>query len=265
MKTTVSAVFKISDGFLKKPVSASAVVFYLDGERKKPLYKDGGYFVFTDLPPGKALFKICSPFYCERLIQAELPPADGPYMMFYLILSPSPRYPFCREATTISGVLQVMGKPMPDAKAYLFTEPDPKSAVKTAQDDIKPGLDRIKLFASVTGAEITVPSVWYIQDKKAENREICMITSKNTDGTCQLEKGLRFSHTRGTALAETIELQTGYDGSFFIMLPPDQCKNRQIYLLLPDSQILPLELTAGRNNDIGMIESGRKTLRKGGG
>ena len=52
IRLQASAVLAVRDGYTGRPVTASAVQCFLDGQRVLPQYRQGGYLVFLNLPDG---------------------------------------------------------------------------------------------------------------------------------------------------------------------------------------------------------------------
>jgi hypothetical protein len=253
VQTIVSVVFKIFDRFNKKPVSASSVLFTVGGENRKPVYKTGGYFVFTDLACGNTSFELHSPVYESRHIEVDVPQRDSEYKMVYLMLNPSSSYPFGSAVTTISGLVNIAKEPLSNQPFYLLTGKE--MTIKIAQDDACEGNDSLKLFASSGHGGMSVPGTFLIQDKNQKNQEFCTIT--DSENEYHLSDKLLHSHPRGTPLVETVEYSTNMDGKFTAVLPASYSVQSKIELIFPHkgrNKSVTLDIRPQKVNDFGVIE-----------
>jgi len=112
MEIYISVIFKISDQLRKRPVGAHDVMFYVNGQMKKPLYKPGGYFIFTDMEAGHTVFDLSSPIYQAESIGIDVPARGKGYVMRHIMLNPSEKYPFGGKITVLSGRLLRDGVPL---------------------------------------------------------------------------------------------------------------------------------------------------------
>lgn len=219
MTTYISVIFNIVDRFRKRALLAPEASILMNGRRLKPLYKPGGYFVFTDLEPGEACFEIASPIFQKESVDIDIPmPGEG-YIMNHLMLNPSRLYPFGGPATTVSGRLMKGKMPLPGQKFHIIPG-DGGEVLKIAEDKAEEGNCSIKLFATVPGRQLSIPGRYLIKNKDDAKKEFCLITQNaDKDGMYALEKELLYSHPRATPLVEVIECITQEDGSFYTALP----------------------------------------------
>ncbi|MDD2421591.1 MAG: hypothetical protein PHU78_05585 [Heliobacteriaceae bacterium] len=173
-------------------------------------------------------FEVGSPAFQKEIVKANIPAAGKGYVMSHLLLNPSQIYPFGGDVTTVTG--KITRKKLPCANQHFYIIPSHGGEVmKVAEDKAEAGNNHLKLFAAVPEAQLTFPGKYLIKDKDEAKREVCLITQGGVkDGMYPLEKGLKFSHLRATALVEVIEYTTSDDGSFFFALP--DLKNGRVSL-----------------------------------
>ena len=219
MNTYISIIFKISDRFRKRILLAPEVSFFLNNRRMKPLYKPGGYFIFTDLPSGRASFEIAAPIFRTEKVIADIPEAGNGYIINHLMMNPSRKYPFGGPVTTVSGRITTSKGPFAEQKFHMMLG-DGGEVMRIAEDKAEAGNCLLKLFAAVPERQLSIPGNYMIKDKEEAKREFCLITqSADKDGIYPLEKEMAYSHLRATPLVEVIECATSSDGSFFTALP----------------------------------------------
>lgn len=257
MQRVVSAVLKITDQFTRRPVSAHPFRFAVDEELFKPIYKPGGYFVFTDLSHGIHKITMESQIYENRTINVVVSENAAEYEMLHFMLNPSPAYPFNITVTSICGCLCDNEKPLSNQPFCLLTG---KEAIKIAQDDADAGCGLLKLFVATAHGRLSVPSLLFIQDKKQEQQEFCVLTSRDENTRAyKLEQKLRFSHIRGTLLLEAIEYRTDLSGNFFAAFTMPPIKEASIDFILPQdgkNKIFSVHVVSGKMNNVGMIRIG---------
>jgi hypothetical protein len=218
MEFYISAIFKVSDQLKKRPVGAHDVIFCVNGRRKNPLYKPGGYFIFTDLEAGHTIFELSSPIFQGESVGIDVPVRGNGYVMRHIMLNPSAKYPFGGKITVLSGRLLRDGIPLSKEQFHIVPA-DGGETMKIAQDNVEPGSRRLKLFAVVPERKIIIPGKYMIKDKAETKREFCLITTgADKDGIYSLENGIMFAHQRATPLVSVIECTTAEDGTFFIAI-----------------------------------------------
>lgn len=262
METHISMIFKIMDRFRKRPLLAVEAGIYINGHRQRPLYKPGGYFIFTDLNPGETCFQILAPAFQQEVLTVLIPAPGKGYLHSHLLLNPSPAYPFGSEVTTVKGRLWREQRPYAYEHFYLIPGAGGE-VMKVAEDKGEAGNTRLRLFAAVPERQLSFPGKYLLKDKDKGKGEVCLITRKDSQkGMFLLEKELQFSHVRGTPLVEVIECRTEDDGSFFAALPG--LKHEKLTLSLPgkgwDEKNMTqggaktMEIHGGQANDLGDIQ-----------
>jgi len=258
VNTYISIIFKIMDHFRKRTLLAPEVSIYLNNQRIKPLYKPGGYFIFTDLPSGRASFEIVSPIFRTKKVVADILEAGNGYIMNHLMMSPSRKYPFGGPVTTVSGTITMGGVPFTEQQFHIIPG-DGGEVMKIAEDKAEAGNNLLKLFVAVPGRQLSIPGKFMIKDKEEAKREFCLITQNaDQDGRYPLEKGMAYSHLRATPLVEVIECATSLDGSFFTALPDLKERKASLDVLVQEtagnSIRRTFEIEAYKENNLADIE-----------
>lgn len=262
METHISMIFKIMDRFRKRPLLAAEAGIYINGHRQRPLYKAGGYFIFTDLAPGETSFQIIAPAFQQEALVALIPAPGKGYLHSHLLLNPAPAYPFGREVTTVRGRLWQDQRPYAHEHFYLIPG-EGGEVMKVAEDKGEAGNTRLRLFAAVPERQLSFPGKYLIKDKDKGKGEVCLIIRKDSrEGIFLLEKELQFSHVRGTPLVEVIECRTEEDGSFFAALPELKQETLTLSLLgkgpdeknMTQNSVKTMAIHGGQANDLGDIQ-----------
>lgn len=190
IRRCVSAVFLLRDGFSGRPLASGAQVrCTLDGVPVRPLWKDGGYLVFTDLPPGEHTLTVQRPFY--RLEQRSFPVRPGEMWEDTVHLKPGTGYPFPAESAALE--LTVTEGRNPSAWPVWLGMSGP-AALKLAQDDGEG--TAIRLFCR-NAALLPVPGYFLIPEKSGG--ELIHLRSLLGESG-ELETPLEHRHPRGSEL-----------------------------------------------------------------
>lgn len=254
MEINVSAVFKITDRFKNRPLGASGIIFSVNGEHVRPLYKPEGCFVFTNLPSGPARFALDSAMF-EPWTQDIDIPAPGGYSVCHVMLNPSPAYPFGGPVTILRGSLCDGAQTLKNHLFYITS--DSGSDIKIAQDDAGTQSKALRLFTQKGSGGLRLPGRFLI-DGKGGRQEICFITEKNYDQDAyELQEKLLGSHPRGTRLLEACEFRTNGDGAFFAAFPCRENGKAVLSVLVPVKgkiKTKQIEVLTGKENNGGTID-----------
>jgi len=260
MEINVSVIFQIIDRFKKRPLLASEATIFVNNRLLRPIYKPGGYFVFTNLEPGMTSFEIVSPFFQKEKVEMEIPQPGKGYLLRHMLLNPGKLYSFESSATLVSG--RIITKNTPFAEKLFYMYPCKGGEIlKIAEDNAVAGNSNIKLFAIVPDRYLSIPGMYIIMDKDKAKKEVCLITrGKDKDGIFSLESGLKFSHSRGTPLVGAIECKTSSEGEFFTVVPvwgkENEKVNIDIFTNSEDDKSIKktIEIEIGKKNNLGDIE-----------
>lgn len=259
MYTCISVIFKITDSYKKRPLSAHEAVFRAQGMILKPLFKPGGYFVFTDMTAGKTCFEIASHFFQQETIAIDVPEAGNGYVLKHIMLNPSRKYPFGGNATIAAGTLLHNGVPLKVKQFYIVHGSEGGELMKIARDRTQPGDNSLKLFVTVPERRLSIPGKYLINDREETKRELCLITNgSDRDGLYPLERPILYEHPRGTPLTGVTECSTTSDGSFFTVLSGLSGEKNSIEVIIPGDGKRKgksvLEITTNKENNFGKVE-----------
>ncbi len=258
METHISVIFQIVDRLRRRPLLAPEVRILANGQPVRPLYKSGGYFIFTDMAAGEACFEIISPVFQKEAVSVSIPEPGSGYILRHLLMNPSTAYPFESSVTTIAG--RLLTKKIPLAAHQFHVIPgDGGEVMKIAEDKAEAGNCRIKLFITVPERQLYFPGLYIIKDREEAKREVCLITGRgDQEGTFTLEKGMKYSHARGTSLVGVIECTTNSDGKFFTALQDLKAGKADLDFLIRTeggrSIKKTVEIETNRRNNLADIE-----------
>ena len=196
----VSLVCCVRDGLTGKEMDPSALICAVDGVRRRPAGKEGGYIVFTDLPKGPHRLSVRCHGYQEEWIAFE---ADELTHEIDVTMKPGAGYPF-RQAVTLLR-LTVLEEKRP-AGGRLFWLAAAGQEMKIAQTKAEAGDRELRIYCK--GA--AMPGAYLIED--AGNSEIVFL--RGTEGeNAVLAEPLGSGHGRGKRLLPAQSYHTGEDGT----------------------------------------------------
>ena len=211
----VSLVLMFIDDYTSMPVKGSNIVPTLAEVIKKPIKKNDGCFVFTDICGEFFNLNIKSSHYFEENIKLDMKNLDIKEPIVYLRLKPSPNYPFNNEDTIVRLMLSnSKTKKISAAKINAIITSPELSKVKIIQDKIEKGIN-IPNFHSIAGI-LTIGEELYIHDGKKE--EYCRINKivDYENKLFELENPLKYQHTRGVLLMPVVRTYTDFKGETVI-------------------------------------------------
>jgi len=255
MYIKLSAVLQLFDGYRRRPLRALEASFLVNRNPVRPVYKQGGYFVFPDLFPGPVRIDILSPLFLPETVEVNISEEAGRYSVACKVLSPGRAYPFGGAPTVLRGRFIKNGMPA-DLERVLFFVPEGRELLKVAQDDLNAGDREIKLFSSQQTWRLPLPGKFLIIDKDKNKREECFITGVcDEKGAYPLDEPLKYAHTRTTPLIELIEFHTAFDGTFFLAIPERHDTARQVELEMPSvGKSWQSAIMHSKETDMGIIE-----------
>lgn len=203
MKIHVSVIFKVIDGYKKLPVSRQSVTFYINGNRVQPIYKEGGYFVFTNLETAHFKFSIKSYYYQSQDIEFEYE-EHITYPVQNIFLMPNRQYPLLSTDRMVYLKAKFEEKQVKGQKIYVVNKK--KEYFKVAKDQIKAEETEVKLLLNQDYVRQQIAGKYLIRDKDIKKSEICTVLSEEGEKNLyRLESPLRYSHVRGTPFFEIME------------------------------------------------------------
>ena len=157
----VSAVFQLRDGFTGRMLpNAGGLLARLDGAPCRPLWKQGGYWVLTDLAPGPHRLELVLAGYRPEPVEWSWDGA-APWQGC-VVLKPGQGYPFRGDVTRL--VLQLSGENGPLAHEAVWLCTPSAAQPKLAQDKAQPGDTQLRLYYKGPAAALPVPGAFLLQD-----------------------------------------------------------------------------------------------------
>ena len=254
MQIRLSTVIQLFDGYRRRPIRANEVSFLVDRSPVRPIYKQNGHFVFTNLPPGPARIDVLSALFLPETLELDVSSEPGQYAIFYRVLNPGRAYPYGIAPTVLRGKFAKDGISAAHERILLYV-PESRELLKVAQDDLDAGSKHIKLFSSRQTWRLPLPGKFLIVDKDEKKKEICLITgAHNGENVYPLDEAIKFSHARATPLIELMEFHTAADGSFFMAIPERYETLRMVELEMPSTgKSWQVGLEHGRETDVGTL------------
>lgn len=190
----VSAVFQLRDGFTGRMLpNAGGLLARLDGAPCRPLWKQGGYWVLTDLAPGPHRLELVLAGYRPEPVEWSWDGA-APWQGC-VVLKPGQGYPFRGDVTRL--VLQLSGKNGPLAHEAVWLCTLSAAQPKLAQDEAQPGDTQLRLYYKGPAAALPVPGAFLLQDGGHTER-IELLRLEGEQGI--LAAPLEQKHSRGREL-----------------------------------------------------------------
>lgn len=208
IRTSVSAVFQVRDGFTGRIVEGSSLACLLDGVPAKLIAKPGGYLVATDLCPGTHQLVLRSAVFQEERIDFSVSP--GSIWEGYISLKPSSRYLFRQNVTQLH--LDVSALPAP---VIWITGSDPLEC-KIAQTKAETGAEEFRIYCKGGAALLPIPGPFLIED--GEKSEIVIFRSLAED-MVSLAAPLAGEHSRSKRLLSVQPFRPDENGQIFAAFP----------------------------------------------
>ncbi len=202
IRRQVSVALLVRDAFTGYPFpSAHGTFCEVDGQRCTPVWKEGGYLVLTDLPPGEHTVTLRRQGYLEESLTAVT--GDGRPWEGWMSLRPGADCRLPVQAVRVS--LAVSGP----QNTEIWLAQDGGGKLKLAQEKAEAGARQLKVFCSGPESRQPVPGDFLIAD--AKNPETAALESLQNGRAC-LARPLLYGHARGKELMFAQRYQAGGDG-----------------------------------------------------
>lgn len=205
----LSCVFRLTDGCTNKPLKGGEAGIYLGGERLRHQYKEGGYFVITDLPFGEYTLEIKAVGFQTETVAVNVDESAAADVV-YLALNPSREHPAVSSMSCASGTAAGVG-------TLYVVRPQGKMCV--AEEKSAAGAQTIKMFCE---GRMSLPMTFLLGE--GAHAEFVTITADN-DGVCSASAPLKYAHKRSESALPLIRL--GCEDGFFVMLPQEFSPDKQ--------------------------------------
>lgn len=195
----VSAVCRVRDGYTGQIMRPSAITCALDGIPCRPVGKEGGYLVFTNVSHGSHCLSLRCNGYQEEWVEFE---ADGGTREIDVTMKPGAGYPFRQPVTRLT-LTVLKGKKTAAGRAVWLAAAGQE--MRIAQTKVEAGEQELRLYCKGT----PVPGTYLIEDgKKSE-----IIVLRALEG----EKGilaapLQKDHSRSKQFLPAQRYHIGDDG-----------------------------------------------------
>lgn len=199
----LACVLRLSDGCTGKPLQSGAAAVYLGESRLRCEYKDGGYFVITDLDFGEYVLEIKAVGFQTEKISISVTDAPSADIIF-LTLNPSRLHPAAGNKTCVEGRAPDVGT------LYVVRE---QGRLCVAEEKCAAGAQEIRMFVD---GNLALPTSYLLGD--GAHSEIVTITANN-GGICRTAQPLKYAHKRSESAFPLIRVQCEDD--FFVMLPDE--------------------------------------------
>lgn len=199
IRVHASAVCLVRDGYTGKALNPSALLCAVDGVPCRPVGKEGGYLVLTNLSHGLHRLSLRCRGYQEEWVEFE---ADGGTSQLEITMKPGPAYPFRQTVTRLTLTLRGENAPAAGRTVWLAAA---GPELKLAQTKAKAGERRPRLYCKGTAA----PGVYLLED--GADSEIVSLQSMEGE-TGLLDKPLQKDHSRGKRFLPAQRYHTGEDG-----------------------------------------------------
>lgn len=219
-KTIVSFVVCVVDDFSGERVRNGNLLITLAESRKRPIRKKEGVFVFVDLDRMTYTLRVESDIYFPQSIQVDPDQLDRLDPVIYVRLKPLPSYPFSNAATLLRGrLIDKTEKILPEAAVRAVVKTRECAKGRILQENVPKG-SRVLSLARFNG-KISEGETLIIDEKNAEQTEICTISRLYEDNSFGLCDPLKFDHGRGAFLlpvTETVPDERGETVVYFFNL-----------------------------------------------
>lgn len=193
IRVHVSVVLAIRDGFTGRPVASHDISVLLDGQAYRPEYREGGYFVFTNLAPGKHQIVLRGSYYHDEPVMVVLD--EEALEQRVVSLKPAPNYPFGGSITQVQ--VSVTDKGQPAVGQSVRVAVSSPAEMKIAQELVEPGACQAKLYLRGNPDQLRLPADYLIVDGKES--EVCTLNAVEGEmGSFMVP--LSHQHKRGKAL-----------------------------------------------------------------
>lgn len=196
----VSAVCHVRDGYTGKVMRPSAILCTLDGVPCRPVCKEEGCLVLTNLPHGPHRLSLCCQGYQEEWVEFE---ANRGTREIEVTMKPGAGYPFRERVTRLT--LTVLEKKAPAAGQAVWLAAAGQE-IRIAQTKAEAGEDNLRVFCKGTA----VPGAYLIEDGK--DSEIVVLRAVEGENAV-LAAPLQKSHSRSKQFLPAQRYRTGEDGT----------------------------------------------------
>lgn len=184
-------VVRVLDGFTGRVPAPSSIRWTMDGQPYRPIAKEDGYYILTNLSPGEHELVLWGRNYLsERLIVS-----GGEQCQELLItMKPGRAYPFGQAVTWLNLQVSRKKQTLPGQRVWIAIR-NPLLELRIAQDTIKAGERMGKCFFPASARTLALPrDMLLIDDAKSE---ICRLEELEE---MRFAAPLQYDHKRSKCL-----------------------------------------------------------------
>jgi hypothetical protein len=255
MKTRVSLVVRLRDGYTSGPPADRSLDVRLAGYPRKPVGKHDGTYIFNDLEPGTYRLEIASTYYFRESIDVSVGSAN---VIVHIPLVPLPSYPFQPNATLIRAVaVDRSGRPVADAVATATMLSEECAVGWLADEKTAKGSDEIAVAAAVgpfgVGDRFRIGG----RTDKEGGEAIRLREIVEHRKRFRLETPLSSTNSRGAKLYPVCVTRTTDRGELAVALPPGKAGVYKVELKLEagsrglKAQVREIEAAEGQTVNLG--------------
>jgi hypothetical protein len=227
-KTRVSLAVCLLDSFTSAPPLGFHKKVFLEEALSKPIVKEQGIYIFTDVKEGVYNLRVQAEFYFDEAVEVTIGPKDE---LVYVSLTPRPMYPFHDKDTLVRANIEYgQGQPCSGASLIASVMSEEASRARLAQDQAGSGDDEL-ILGSVTG-KIGVGDQFLIRSRNATETEehCCVAEVLEYQRRVKLKKPLSGSFSRGSLLLPVVHSRSDERGEVVIAFA--NCRAKQFLVKL---------------------------------
>lgn len=205
IRTRVSAVFQVRDGFAGRIIEGSNLICALDGTTVRPTAKPGGYLVLTNLPAGEHQLLIRCVGYQDEYVEFTV--EETGFREIYVALKPGRQYLFRQSVIRLRLQLSddLQGK-------QVWISAPTVVECKVAQTKAEAGSKQFRVYCKGDQSVLPIPGSFLIED--GENSEIVVLKSLSEElGT--VEAPLCRDHGRSRRILPVQRYRCDDDGQIY--------------------------------------------------
>ncbi|WP_409341914.1 hypothetical protein [Paenibacillus sp. MBLB4367] len=235
IRSSFSLAIRLIDAFTGGAPLGSGTEVALAGALRKPVRKEGGLFVFTDIAEGVYTLEVKSDVYFAESLQVTAGGA-GVGEVHAVPLIPLPLYPFPPGATLFRACLRdETGRPLAGARVTASLLSEDCCRARVAEDEAVKGKTEIAV-ANLT-SPVRSGDAFTLQGRTAKESELCEIASELKEpGRYRLVSPLKHGHKRGAMLLPVVRTRSDERGEIAVVFPPGRVKAFEAELRIEDGK-----------------------------
>ncbi|RAV20504.1 hypothetical protein [Paenibacillus contaminans] len=241
IRSGFSLAVRLIDSFTGGAPLGGGTEVALMGTLRKPVRKEGGLFVFTDIAEGDYTLLVTSDIYFGVTVQIS---SGSSGSIHILPLKPLPQYPFPSGVTLIRACLRdELNRPLAGVQVTASLLSEDCCRARLAEEAADKGKDEIAV--GNLSAPIHPGDIFLLQGVNAKGTELCEIASElKTQGRFKLVTPLGSSHKRGAMLLPVFRTRSDERGEVAVAFPSGRVKAFEA----------ELRIEAGKRHDVRKLQ-----------